>query len=132
VYVFGAVNPRTGASSALLAPLANTEYRNHPLRFLRERADRGVQIILVLDRAGWRLSKVLQVPENITLPHLPPYSPERNPVERLWAYLRSHYLSSRAYRDYDDLFTACGDAWNQLTPEQRCSICRTEWMPRTK
>ena len=129
VYLFAAVNPLTGDSSALLAPLANTEYMNHHLRFISEQADPEVQVILVLDRAGWHLAKALQVPENITLLHLPPYSPELNPVERLWAYLRSHYLSNRAYLNYDDLFQACGKAWNQLTPEQLCSTCRTEWMP---
>jgi transposase len=67
----------------------------------------------------------------MTLLTLPPYSPELNPVERLWAYLRSHYLSNRVYRDYDDLLTASGIAWNQLTPEHLRSICRTEWIPRT-
>ena len=131
VYLFAAVNPLTGDSSALLAPLANTEYMNHPLRFISEQVGPDVQAVLVLDRAGWHLSKALRVPENISLLHLPAYSPELNPVERLWAYLRSHYLSNRVYRDYDDLFQASGKAWNQLTPEQLCSICRTEWMPRT-
>jgi transposase len=131
VYLFAAVNPLSGDSSALLAPLANTEYMNHHLRFISEQVGPDVQVVLVLDRAGWHRSKALQVPQNITLLHLPPYSPELNPVERLWAYLRSHYLSNRLYRDYDDLFQACGVAWNQLTPEQLSSICRTEWMPRT-
>jgi transposase len=132
VYVFGAVNPQTGDSSALLAPLVNTEYMNHHLRFISEHVGPDVQVILVLDRAGWHLAKALRVPENITLLYLPPYSPELNPVERLWGYLRSHYLSNRVYRDYDDLFQACGQAWNQLTPEQLRMICRLQWMPRTK
>ena len=100
VYLFGAVNPLTGTSSALLAPSVNTEYMNHHLRFISEQAGPTVQVILVLDRAGWHLAKGLQVPENITRLYLPPYSPELNPVERLWAYLRSHYLSNRAYRFY--------------------------------
>lgn len=113
------------------APLANTEYMNHHLRFMSERVGPAVHIVLVLDRAGWHRSKALQVPENITLLHLPAYSPELNPVERLWAYARSHYLSNRVYHDYDDLFHACGIAWNQLTPEQLRSTCRTEWIPRT-
>jgi len=109
VYLFGAVNPVTGDSSALLAPT--------------------VHVVLVLDQAGWHLSKGLRVPANITLLHLPPYSPELNPVERLWAFLRSHYLSNRAYEDYDHLFKTCSAAWKQLTPEQLCSICRTQWIP---
>jgi transposase len=48
-------------------------------------------VAIVLDQAGWHVAKNLKVPYNITLLHLPPYSPEINPVERLWAYLKSHY-----------------------------------------
>jgi transposase len=102
---------------------------NHHLRFISERVGLDVQVVLVLDRAGWHRSKGLRVPANITLRHLPPYSPELNPVERLWAFLKSHYLSNRAYEDYDHLFRTCGEAWNQLTHEQFCSICRTQWIP---
>jgi transposase len=131
VYLFGAVNPVTGDSSALLAPTVNTEYMNHHQRFISERVGAHVHVILVLDQAGWHLSNTLQVPENVTLLHLPPYSPELNPVERLWAFLKSHYLSNRAYDNYDHLFQACGKAWNQLTPEQLRSICHTQWIPRT-
>jgi transposase len=131
VYLFAAVNPLTGDSSALLAPTVNTESMNHHLRFIRERAGPNVQGVLVLDRAGWHLSKDLQIPENITLLHLPPYSPELNPVERLWAFLWSHYLSKRAYKNYDHLFDSCGKARNQLTTEQLRSICRTERIPPT-
>lgn len=131
VYLFGAVNPRTGESSALLAPTVNTEYMNHHLRFISEQAGADVHVILVLDGAGWHVAKALQVPSNMTLLPLPPYSPELNPVERLWAYLRSHYLSNRVYRGYDDLLTASGIAWNQLTPEHLRSICHAEWIPRT-
>lgn len=131
LYLFGAVNPVTGASSALLTPTVNTDYMNHHLRFISEQVGPDVHVVLVLDQAGWHLSKDLQVPDNITLFHLPPYSPELNPVERLWAYLRSHYLSNRVYKDYGDLFDGCGTAWNQLTPERLCSICRTNWIPPT-
>ena len=130
VYLFGAVNPVTGDSSALLAPTVNTAYMNHHLRFISEQVGSQVHVVLVLDQAGWHLSKGLQVPENLTLLYLPPYSPELNPIERLWAFLKSHYLSNRVYEDYDHLFQSCGQAWNKLTPEQFCSICRTQWITR--
>lgn len=130
VYLFGAINPITGDSSALLAPTVNTAYMNHHLRFISERVGSDVHVVLVLDQAGWHLSKGLHVPANLTLLYLPPYSPELNPIERLWAYLRSHYLSNRAYDHYDHLFQACAKAWNQLTPEQLASICHMEWIPR--
>ena len=130
VYLFGAVNPVTGDSSALLAPTVNTGYMNHHLRFISEQAGSQVHVVLVLDQAGWHLSKGLQVPENLTLLYLPPYSPELNPIERLWAFLKSHYLSNRVYEHYDHLFQSCGKAWNELTPEKFCSICRTQWITR--
>ena len=42
---------------------------------------------------------------------LPPYSPELNPVENLWHYLRSHYWSNRKYETVDELFDAAETAW---------------------
>ena len=129
LYVFAAINPLTGASSALMAPTVNTSYMNEHLGFIsREAGD--AHVVLVLDGAGWHASKTLRVPANITLLPLPPYSPELNCVERVWAYLRSHYLSNRAYRDYDHLMRASTDAWNHLSPQQLRSICHTDWITR--
>jgi len=128
--LFGAVNPVTGASSALLAPTVNTDYMNCHLQFISEEAGPDAHVILVLDQAGWHTARALQVPENISLMYLPSYSPELNAVERLWSYLKSHYLSNRAYAHYDDLLKTCTDAWNRITPEQLCSICHTEWILR--
>jgi transposase len=130
IYLFGAVNPLTGASSALLAPTVNTDYMNHHLRFISEQAGSDVHVVLVLDQAGWHVAKMLKVPENISLLYLPAYSPELNSIERLWAYLKSHYLSNRAHTNYEDLLNSCRDAWNRITPEQFCTICNTKWIPR--
>jgi DDE superfamily endonuclease len=44
--------------------------------------------VMVLDQAGWHDSRALSVPANLTLVPLPPYSPELNPVERVWRYLK--------------------------------------------
>ena len=46
--------------------------------------------VIIMDGAGWHRGKKLVVPDTITILHLPPSAPERNPVERLWASLRSH------------------------------------------
>lgn len=102
---------------------------NHHLRFISEQAGYDVHVILVLDQAGWHVAKALKVPENISLFYLPAYSPELNPIERLWAYLKSHYLSNRAYTDYDDLLNTCRDAWNKIVPEKFCTVCQTKWIP---
>ncbi len=85
--------------------------------------------MLVIDNAGWHISQSLKVPDNITLFRLPPYSPELNPIERLWAYFKSHYLGNRILADYDDdLFAACKDAWNQLDESRLRSLTETRWL----
>jgi hypothetical protein len=46
--------------------------------------------------------------------------------------LRSHYLSNRAYRDYDDLLDAGSQAWHRLTPEAIKSVCRCPYLERAE
>jgi transposase len=130
VYLYAAVNPATGASSAMLAPTVNTAYMDKHLEFISRRVAPGAHAVLVLDQAGWHVAKALKVPGNLTLLHLPPYSPELNPAERLWAFLRSHYLSNRIYKDYDELFDAARDAWNKLDEARLKSLCHTAWIER--
>jgi transposase len=57
-------------------------------------------------------------------------SPELNPVERVWEYLPSHYMSNRVFKNYDDLFDKAAAAWNRLDQERLKSICHTEWAER--
>ena len=131
VYLYAAVNPATGASSAMLAPTVNAAYMTEHLRFVGRQVAPGAHAVLVLDGAGWHVAKALEVPANITLLHLPPYSPKLNPVERVWAFLRGHYLSNRVFTDYDELFDVTAAAWNRLDEDRLKSICRTEWIERT-
>ena len=56
-----------------------------------------VHAVLILDRAGWHVSGRLHVPSNLTLLPLPSYSPELNPIERVWLYLRERFLSHRIH-----------------------------------
>ena len=69
------------------------------------------------------------MPHNITLLPLPPYSPELNPVETIWAYLRGNKLSNRVFATYDAIVDACCDAWNWLItqPERITSIGARSW-----
>ena len=80
-----------------------------------------VHAVLVLDRAGWHGARALTVPPNVTLVPLPPYSPELNPVERIWLYfwlyLRERFLSLRVFADYRAIVDACCIAWKRLVAE---------------
>ena len=53
------------------------------------------------------------VPDNVTLVPLPPYSPELNPVERVWLRLKERFLSHRLLADYDAIADAACNAWNR-------------------
>lgn len=112
----------------MIAPTVNTDYMNHHLRFISEEAGADVHVVLVLDQAGWHVAKNLKVPPNITLLHLPPYSPELNPIERLWGYLKSHYLSNRIYEGYEQLFEITAMAWNNISSEHFKTICHSGWI----
>jgi transposase len=95
-------------------PLANTETMNGPLRSLGAQLPAEVHAVLVLDGAGWHHSTGLEVPDNLSLVHLPPCAPELNPVELVWRELRQRYLSNRVYPDSTQLEEAVGCAWNRL------------------
>lgn len=130
VYLYAAVEPETGFSSALLAPAVNTGTFNEFLRILAKEMGRDDHVILIMDQAGWHRAKALRLPANITVLFLPPYSPELNPVENLWHFIKSHHLSNRVYRDYADLLDAGTTAYRSLTPSQIKSICRCHYLTR--
>jgi transposase len=103
LYVLAAVCAATGTMSALIMPALNTAVVNQFLEQFSRELPAGVHAVLIWDGAGFHTSSDLVVPSNVSLIQLPPYSPELNPVENLWHYLRAHHWSNRAYRDYDEL-----------------------------
>lgn len=130
VYLYGAVEPETGESIGWLAPYVNTAEFNRYLRVVSERLGPDEHAVLIMDQAGWHVSGRVERPENIWILFLPPYSPELNPIENLWGYLKSHYLSNRAYRDYEHLLEAGTDAWNAPDAETIRSVCRCTYLER--
>ena len=87
--------------------------------------------VMVLDQAGWHSSTALLVPANVTLVPLPAYSPELNPVERVWLYLKERFLSQRLLDDYVAIVDAASSAWNRLLaePGRIKSLCSYPWIP---
>ena len=74
----------------------------------------------------------LKVPDNVTLVLLPPYSPELNPVERVWLFLRKRHPSHRLLAGYDASVDALCHAWNQLTPERLHTLTRYPCLNQVK
>ncbi len=130
LYVIAAVCPATGQAEGILAPYLNTDTINAFLSEFSAALPQGVQAVLVWDGAGYHTSGRLQVPANVSLIQLPPYSPELNPIENLWHYLRSHYWSNRKYTDYTALEIAAIHAWRKacLEPQTIRSVCRADYL----
>jgi transposase len=129
-YLFGAVCPGRDVGAALVLPAADGEAMSLHLAEISRNITPGSHAVVLLDGAGWHQSGgKLKVPNNISLLKLPAYSPELNPVENIWQYLRQNRLSNIVFDSYDTIVDACCDAWNALTaqPSLIRSIASRDW-----
>ena len=129
LYVIGVACPRTGHAVGMLSPYINVEVMNIFLELFAKEIPKDVHVVMVWDRAGFHMGKELKIPRNITIVPLPPYSPELNPMENLWHYLRSHYWSNRAFEDYAALVDAAEMAWRRSACDRATiqSVCRASY-----
>ena len=128
VWVFAAVEPSTGWTTTMVSSTADIR----SMQLFVDRVAAGLEhrehAVMVLDRAGWHTSRKLRWPKRITPLFLPPYSPELNPVERLWHWLRQHCWSNRCFDTKEDLIIeALEGAWS-LDWETIRSVCRAAWI----
>ena len=128
-YAYAAVCPFDGDLDALILPEVNTEAMSIFLDEL-SRHHRDEQIVLILDKAGWHTAKNLNIPENITLHWLPPYSPELNPVEHLWDELREKWFRNKYFTSLDAVEDQLAQALKFLMkhPDQVKSMTLFDWM----
>ena len=129
-YLYAAVQPTTGAHVCLVLPEVSTGAMSTFLAKFAQALPADQHAVLVLDQAGWHAAKALVVPDPITLVSLPPYSPQLNPVERVWLYLRERFFSHPILDSYDEIVTACCQAWNALTPERLRSLTNQPWIQK--
>jgi len=47
--------------------------------------------IMVIDNAGFHATQNIEVPDNIYLLRIPPYTPELNPCEQIWQYIKQRF-----------------------------------------
>jgi transposase len=121
-HLFAAIQPATGEGFALVLPQVSTTAMNTFLGEFAAMLAEDEHAVMVLDRAGWHRARKLVVPSNITLVWLPPCSPQLNPVERVWLFLRERHLSQRLLNSYDAIVEALCRAWNALTKERLQSL----------
>lgn len=129
-YIFGAICPERGVGAGLVLPHCDTEAMQWHLNEISSWVAPGNHAVLILDQAGWHTTEKLAVPPNISLLHLPPRSPELNPVENIWQFMRENWLSNRVFKSYRQIVDICCHAWNKLIdqPWKIMSIGRRDWV----
>lgn len=117
----------------MILPFCNTATMALHLQEISQAVAPGAHAVVLADQAGWHLTAKLDVPDNITIVPLPPRSPELNPVENVWQYMRDNWLSNRVFETYDDILAHCCDAWNKLVdrPWMIMSIGKRQWAHRS-
>ena len=130
LYLLAAVCATTGHTCGLISPTLNVDVINAFLRQFSEELPAGVHGVLIWDGAGYHTSPKLVIPASVSLIQLVPYSPELNPVENLWHYLRDHYWSLQVFPNIDALEESMEAAYRVvcLDPERMRSICAAPYI----
>ena len=126
-YAFGAVEPLTGDNFFLVMPYCNTNCTNVFLAELSKQYPEDM-IFLVCDGAGWHRSKGLVVPENIQLLSIPLYTPEMNPIEQIWKYLRSMGFKNEVFLSLADVVDRLCETICRLSKKTVQSITARKWI----
>ena len=120
-YAYGAVDPVTGDSCFLVLPYCNSKWMNVFLDELSRQFPEDM-ILLCCDGAAWHKAKNLQIPKNIELFYIPPYTPEMNPIEQIWKELRKMGFHNEVFGTLEKVVDRLCDTIRDLTNDTIKSI----------
>jgi putative transposase len=129
-WIVGAVCPARDTGVALVMTRADTAVMNRFLVELSVAVSPGAHAMVLMDGAGWHIGDDLVVPKNLTPVFLPAYSPELNPVERVWLHIRDTWIGHRVFADLKEVIDVCCEVWNRLlaAPGTIRSLCSYPWI----
>ncbi len=86
--------------------------------------------VIIMDGSGWHTNDIDTVFDNISIIKLPPYSPELNPIEQVWSWMRQHHLANRSFNGYENIVDEVCSAWNDFVSDSKRVIrmCTRDWM----
>jgi transposase len=132
LWLYAFVQPKTGETYWWLLPYVNSELFNRVLKDFAEHFKLGKdkRVILPLDQAGWHTTEKLQVPDGIQLLHLPAYSPELQPAERLWP-LVNEPLVNQAFNSIAEVEELVYQRCQRLLQQQELirGLASYHWFP---
>jgi transposase len=128
-YAFAAVSPHDGVMDSLILPWVNASTMSMFLATVSQRHP-DEYIVMVMDQAGWHIAHELEVPKNMRLVLLPPYSPQINPAEHIWDALRENCIGNTVFASLDAADKALSKGLRSLEsdPERMQSLTGFEWI----
>jgi len=128
-YIIGSVCPNQQCSEAIVSPYCNSDAMHHHLQQISRATQPGRFAVVIMDRAGWHTTSNIYDMPNVAPLFLPPASPELNPMEQVWKWIKDHFLSNRVFDDYDDIEESSCDAWNIFASSKSLfdSMCNPDW-----
>lgn len=120
-YLYGAFSPINGDKLVLEFPYCNSDCFQIFLNILSKQDENEFKII-VLDNGAFHKAKILNIPENIVLIFLPPYSPELNPAEKIWHRFK-RIFTNQTYKTLDEVSNFFTEVVNDLSSIDVKSIC---------
>jgi putative transposase len=126
-YAYGAVDPQTGDSFFLILPYCDTVCMNVFLSGLSKEYPNDY-ILMVADGAAWHTAKGLEIPANIEIIPLPPYTPEMNPIEQIWAWLRLRGFRNEAFQTLEKVIDRLCDTIASLSADIVKSVTHRDWI----
>lgn len=129
-YLFGSVCPSKGIGEALVVPWVNKEIMLEHLKQISIATEKGRHAVEIMDGASWHTDDIAKDIDNVSIIKLPPYSPELNPIEQVWSWLRQRCLANQSFKDYEDIVTKVCMAWNQFLSctDQVTKMCTRKWL----
>ena len=126
-YAYGAVEPQTGDGFFLVMPYCNTDCMNVFMRELSVLYPDD-DILLVMDGASWHKANRMQVPNNIELFFLPPYTPEMNPIEQIWTEIRKRGFRNEIFVSLEKVVDRLCQTIRSLSNSTVMSITGRTWI----
>ena len=126
-YVYGAVEPNTGDGHFLVLPYSNTACMQFFLNYVSEQYKDDI-VIMVCDGAAWHKSAELQLPENLKIIHIPPATPEMNPIEQIWKEIRKRGFRNECFPSLEKVIDRLCDTIQSLSKETIKSITGRDWI----
>lgn len=129
LWLWGCFSPITGDSFYWETPLVSNDIFENYLKDFSCQNPRELKIVII-DNAGFHTSQNITIPDNIKLIRIPPYTPELNPAEKVWQWMKDK-VAMKLFKDMKTLQDKITEMVNQLTPELIMSITGYEFYIET-